>query len=104
MILARHLITPIRNNAEPTYDPSLALTLFPGTAIMNDSYVVKAQCSNCRSWSGGSLNIANNSAFIYAVGPDGSIQSDDKAADMRRHTHYGQCNNTHLELIRRYKS
>lgn len=90
-VYLRYLTKFIRDNVEPTYNSSLALTLLPGTGITNSSYLVRAQCSNCRSWNSGSLNVAKDSAFIYAVGPAGSIQSDDKAADMRRHTHYGQC-------------
>jgi len=78
-------------NAEPIYNTSFDVAILPGTAISNNNFIVNAQCSNCRSWNGGSLNVTSHTQnFIYAVGPDVSLQSDDKAAGMQRHANYGQ--------------
>lgn len=78
-------------NAEPIYNSSFNVALLPGTLISNNNFIVNAQCSNCRSWNGGSLNITSHAQnFIYAVGPDVNLQSDDKAAGMQRHSNYGQ--------------
>jgi hypothetical protein len=89
-----------RGNSEPTYTPSLNVTCLPGTSLSttNNKYIINAQCSNCRSWSGGSLNVsANNQGFIYAVGPTAgesglvNLKSDDLGAGLQRHFFHGGC-------------
>jgi hypothetical protein len=51
---------------------------------------VNAICSNCRSWKGGSIDPTNPTAkFIFAIGPDGSINSNSESANIKRHSTYG---------------
>ncbi|KIM84247.1 hypothetical protein PILCRDRAFT_404853 [Piloderma croceum F 1598] len=86
-------------NSEPSYTSSLNLTRLPGTSLSttNNTYTINAQCSNCRSWSGGSLNVSShNQYFIYAVGPTAgegglvNLKSDDLGAGLQRHFYYGR--------------
>lgn len=51
---------------------------------------VNAMCTNCRSWKGGSIDPTNTAAqFIFAVGPDGSLDSNSGSANIKRHAEYG---------------
>ena len=80
-----------RGHTEPTYNSSLNVALLPGTTLSNNSFVVNAQCSNCRSWSSGSLDVTSRTQnFIYALGPDVVLRSDDKAAGLQEHGYYGK--------------
>lgn len=56
--------------------------------------IAHAVCRNCTTWAGGSLDLENKKQpFIFALGSDPgrstSLQSDDPAAPLRRHSYYG---------------
>lgn len=55
---------------------------------------VNARCSNCTSWSTGSLDLRSTSQpWIFGLGPTGSVaamlQSNSKSASIERHSKYG---------------
>ncbi|KAF2201162.1 CBD9-like protein [Delitschia confertaspora ATCC 74209] len=79
------------SHSEPTFAPSINLTTLPGTGIVDDMFVLKAVCHNCKSWSSGSLPENSNEApMIYAFGPGSKLQSDSKSAPLKRHYKYGR--------------
>lgn len=79
---------------EPVYSPSIAVDLLDGTGINNGMITVNARCSNCTSWSTGSLDLQSTSQpWIFGLGPTGSVaamlQSNSKSASIERHSEYG---------------
>jgi hypothetical protein len=77
-------------HVQPQYTSDVKITL------MNDShhetgndggYFVDFHCTNCRSWAGGnSIDITNTEQdMIFALGPDGSLKSDDLNANIQQH-------------------
>jgi Cytochrome domain of cellobiose dehydrogenase len=78
-------------HVEPTYEPSIQVDILPGSGISGDNLTVNGRCSNCRSWSGGSINVRSTGQnMIFAAGRDvGVIFSDSKTADIREHAVYG---------------
>jgi hypothetical protein len=78
-------------HAEPVYSSDIHVEALEGTGLVNGtSYVYNGRCTNCRSWNGGSINVASTSQnFVYATGPDGDIDSDDLSAPLRFHLNYG---------------
>lgn len=66
------------------------MTVLPGTGIAGNTTTLKAKCSNCRSWKGGSIDPKNTAAkFTYATGPDGNLNTKSLSADIKRHATYG---------------
>jgi hypothetical protein len=77
-------------HTEPSYTNNVSVSVLPGSGIANGNMTVNAMCSNCRSWKGGSIDPTNTAAkFIFAVGPDGSIDSNSGNANIKRHATYG---------------
>ena len=77
-------------HTEPSYTKDVTITVQPGTGIANGNMTVNAICSNCRSWNGGKIDPTNSAAkFIFATGPDGSINSNSGSANIKRHSTYG---------------
>ncbi|KAH8671427.1 hypothetical protein BX600DRAFT_459035 [Xylariales sp. PMI_506] len=78
-------------HSEPVYTPDINIQALAGTGLLNEStYVFNGLCSNCRSWTGGSIDVASTAqSFIYATGPNGDIRSDDPAAAIKMHQNYG---------------
>jgi hypothetical protein len=77
-------------HTEPSYTNNISVSVQPGSGIANGNMTVNAMCSNCRSWNGGSIDPTNTAAkFIFAVGPDGSINSNSGSANIKRHAIYG---------------
>jgi len=75
---------------EPLFYPEARLTIHPNTGLRAHEMIVNATCHNCRTWPGGSLNIASGSqSIIFANGPGIELVSDDVSAGIRRHVGYG---------------
>ena len=74
-------------HAQPKYDSSIDIKLLKGSGIINGTYVVNAQCTNCRTWKGGSLNVkSTDQPMIYAFGDtDENVKSNDKNATIQQH-------------------
>ncbi|MCJ1418914.1 hypothetical protein MMC32_005265 [Xylographa parallela] len=76
---------------EPSYSSSINVSLLEGSGLINGSYVVKARCQNCSTWSGGSLNLQSASEpWIYAKGPSNSFRGDSPTDSIQRHVEYGR--------------
>lgn len=90
---------PSDNSGEPTLSPRIAtghimpeftkdvnVTLLAGSDTANDRFVANIHCHNCRSWDGGQVDVTSESApFIYAIGPDTTLNSDDPSAILTQH-------------------
>jgi len=58
--------------------------------MQGDNYVVKATCKGCLSFPGGKLDTHSTAQpFIYAVGPNIPLASNDLSVGLRRHIGYG---------------
>lgn len=79
-------------HTEPKHDDAkdVSITVLPGSGIDNDSMVVDFKCSNCRSWSGKSLDIksASQPMIFASYGEDSEqpMQSDDRSATIPQHS------------------
>jgi hypothetical protein len=78
-------------HSEPTFTPSISLSIQPGTTITPDNlFILRAICHNCRVWLNGFLDVKSTSQpMIYAFGPGNKLQSDDPSAPLKRHVRYG---------------
>lgn len=77
-------------HVEPSYTSNISITTLPGTGISNGNYTVNAMCKNCRSWKGGKIDPTSTKAnFIFGAGPDGSLNTNDLSAGIKRHSLYG---------------
>jgi len=87
------------NQGEPTLSPRLGeqhsmpiftnqvnTSILSESTVTDDKFVVNFHCVNCRSWDGGSVDVAStNAPFFYALGPKGTLQSDDKETRINKH-------------------
>lgn len=78
-------------HGEPVYEPSIQFTtLAAGTGIANGTLTYSGVCHNCRTWSGGSIDVTSTvQGAIFANGPKGAITSDSGAAPIKYHAEYG---------------
>lgn len=77
-------------HVQPQYTSDVKITLMNDThyeAGNDGGYFVDLHCTNCRSWTGGnSIDITNTEQdMIFAMGPDGSLESDDLTVDISQH-------------------
>ncbi|KAK4940914.1 hypothetical protein LTR10_019068 [Elasticomyces elasticus] len=73
----------------PQHTSDVTVDVLSGSGIVNGSFVVNAKCTGCRSWSGGSVNVNSSSQnFIWALGPSGTLKSDDTSATISQHEGY----------------
>lgn len=68
----------------------------------NNRFVVNMQCTNCRSWNGGDLQVMSGSKAVsqpvfYALGPNGDLSSDDTSASISIHERHSDI--TGLALV-----
>ncbi|RVX69624.1 hypothetical protein B0A52_06688 [Exophiala mesophila] len=76
-------------NSQPRYTDDVAVQVLSGSGIIDGNYVVNAKCSNCRTWSGGSVDVTNSNVnMIWAIGPEGEIDSDNVEANIQKHRTY----------------
>jgi hypothetical protein len=73
----------------PTHTNDVQVDVLSGSGIVNGSFVVNAKCNKCRSWNGGKINVDSTSqAMIWAVGPTGTLKSNDVSAQISKHEGY----------------
>ncbi|KAF2714373.1 iron reductase domain protein [Pleomassaria siparia CBS 279.74] len=78
-------------HSEPSFASDFDIEALPGTGIVDDMFVVKAVCRNCRVWPGGFLDAATTShPMMYAFGPGTNLQSSSLSAPLKRHVRYGK--------------
>ncbi|KAF8539731.1 hypothetical protein BDD12DRAFT_736594, partial [Trichophaea hybrida] len=86
-----------KGHSEPQYSSSIKVTLLDGSGVSGNTMTANFRCSNCRSWSGNSLDVTSTKQnFIWASGPGDTIDSDDQSADINQHFDKG---NFQLNLV-----
>lgn len=66
---------------------------FANTLSPDGVMIAHAVCRNCSTWSTGALNLRDEAQpFIYALGPNKTLRSNDANAGLRLHTTYGSFN------------
>ena len=74
----------------PTHNDAADVVLMEGSGISNGRMVANVRCSNCNSWSTGSMSLQDtNSDWLYAYRQGESINSDDKNAAISEHDNKG---------------
>ncbi|KAL7275457.1 hypothetical protein RUND412_001585 [Rhizina undulata] len=75
---------------QPNFDSSIEYTLLSGTGISDSLMTANVKCSNCRTWSGGSIDTSSTSQnFIWAVGSGETIRSDSTSYSIQEHSQKG---------------
>ena len=78
-------------HSEPSYTSDIKVDLLNGSGIVDGQYKVNARCHSCNKWNGGSLDLTStNASWIFAFGPELTIQDDSLTAPLRRHESYGR--------------
>ncbi|KAF2120398.1 hypothetical protein BDV96DRAFT_628842 [Lophiotrema nucula] len=74
----------------PSFDTNTQITLLEGTGVRGGIMTANVKCSNCNSWSGGSMDLAAQSTdWIWARATGASLESDDISAQLSRHDLHG---------------
>ncbi len=76
---------------EPVYAADVLVEALPGTGLVNGTTLVyNGRCGNCRSWSGGSIDVGSKTqSMMYATGESGDVRSDDLQYSLGMHYNYG---------------
>lgn len=75
---------------EPSFSPSIMVSLLEGSSISDDRMLANAVCHDCRKWEGGSIDSANmHTPFIFANGPYKSFGSNSVSISIPMHCEYG---------------
>lgn len=76
-----------KNHDMPEYHNETVVNVLEGSEVTNDNFIAHIHCKNCRSWDGGNLDEnAVKGRFFYALGPEGSLTSDDINAKIEKHS------------------
>ncbi|KAK4984730.1 hypothetical protein LTR50_006409 [Elasticomyces elasticus] len=74
----------------PQYNSAAQVTLLEGTGVSNNIMTANVRCSNCKSWSGGSMDFTSSSAsWIFAAKSGSSLKSGDTNAAISQHGSQG---------------
>lgn len=78
-------------HSEPRHTSDINVEMQDGSGLIDESaYRFNGKCTNCRSWSSGSIDVTSTSqSFLYATCWDGSVFSNDLEANLKIHTNYG---------------
>ncbi|KAF2717471.1 iron reductase domain protein [Polychaeton citri CBS 116435] len=77
-------------HVQPQHDDTAQITLLEGSGISNGMMTANVRCSNCNSWSGGSMDFSGNSgSWIWAAKAGSSLDSDDLSESISRHDQEG---------------
>lgn len=77
-----------KGNVQPTYSASTAsdIQLMSGSGVSDGKMIANILCTNCKSWSGGSLSTTSTSAAMIGAWKSGaSLDSTDPAATIAYH-------------------
>ncbi|KAF2503213.1 CBD9-like protein [Lophium mytilinum] len=73
-------------HVEPKYSSSAEVTLLDGSGVSNGKMVANVKCSNCDSWSGGSMDFSSSKGnWIHAFKSGGALNSDSTSASLSQH-------------------
>jgi hypothetical protein len=74
----------------PTYNSAANMALLAGSGVSNGVMTANIRCSNCASWSGGSMDLKSSSTeWIWAVQSGGPLNVDSQSATITQHDSYG---------------
>ncbi|SMQ52532.1 unnamed protein product [Zymoseptoria tritici ST99CH_3D7] len=75
---------------QPLYDNAANFTLLDGSGVQNGNMTANVKCSNCNSWSGGSMDFTGSTAeWIYGYKDGAEMNSDAEDARIKEHSKYG---------------
>jgi len=76
---------------QPDSDTTADVTLLGGSGISSDgTMTANIRCSNCNSWSGGSMSLTDTASnWIWAYKSGDAISSDSVSATITQHSSYG---------------
>ncbi|KAF1957845.1 CBD9-like protein [Byssothecium circinans] len=78
-------------HSEPTFSSDIKLAVLPGSGIIDEMFVLKANCRSCRVWPNNFLNTESTAQpMIYAFGPGNRLNSNSPNAPLKRHFKYGK--------------
>jgi hypothetical protein len=83
-------------HSQPQHDPvkDISVTVLSGSGVSNGNIVVNAKCTNCRSWSGNSVDVKSTKQPMiiaaYASDSGSKLQSDDLSANILQHSERSQ--------------
>ncbi|EME50231.1 hypothetical protein DOTSEDRAFT_68941 [Dothistroma septosporum NZE10] len=73
-------------HVEPQHDTQAEITLLAGTGVSNGMMTANVKCSNCNSWSGGTMDFSKgSSSWIYAHKSGNALNTDDLSTDISQH-------------------
>lgn len=77
-------------HSQPVYTSAVKVTVMSGTHYESGSsggYFIDFHCTDCRKWyNGNTIDISSTAQpMIYAMGPDGSLNSNDLDANIHQH-------------------
>ncbi|KAK1818188.1 hypothetical protein LTR12_007466 [Friedmanniomyces endolithicus] len=71
---------------QPLHDTAAHITVLEGSGVSGGVMTANVRCSNCDSWSGGSMNFAGTSShWIHAYKKGAALDSDDVAHNIQQH-------------------
>lgn len=71
---------------QPKYDTAAQITVLEGSGISDGIMTANVQCSNCQSWSGGTMDFTASSAeWIHAYKSGSALNTDDVEATIAQH-------------------
>lgn len=77
-------------HVEPDFDSAAEVTLLAGSGVSNGVMTANVRCSNCNSWSGGTMDFTSSSAsWIYAVKSGDPLDSDSTSESISQHGNQG---------------
>lgn len=75
-----------KNHVMPLHTSNVTVEVLNGSGIYDGIFVVNAQCTGCRHWDGGSIDVDSTSQdMIWAAGPTGSLKSNDLQESISQH-------------------
>lgn len=76
-------------HVQPLHTNDVQVSVLSGSGIIDGSFVVNARCDNCRNWNGGKIDVTSTKqSMIWAVGPTGTLNSNDVSAQITQHEGY----------------
>ncbi|KAK3114566.1 hypothetical protein LTR53_006975 [Teratosphaeriaceae sp. CCFEE 6253] len=73
-------------NRQPRIDTTAQISVLEGSGVQNGVMTANVRCSNCDSWSGGSMDFSGSSSnWIHAYRSGSALNSDDVAENLVQH-------------------
>lgn len=73
-------------HSQPQHDTDAQITVLAGSGVSSGRMVANVKCSNCASWSGGSMDFSGSSSnWIHAYKSGSALNSDDVSESISQH-------------------